>query len=74
MTLTSRTFINRIVSLPRVNVDVDRKEEEDALEVILEDGRVQKIAASSVVLFSGQWLNLPTRQNYNNQLLQILKN
>ena len=46
-------------SLPRVNVDVDGKEEEDALEVVLEDGRMQKVSASSVVLLSGQRLDLP---------------
>ena len=43
---------------PRVNVDVDGEEEEDALEVVLEDGRVQEVAASSVVLFSRQRLDL----------------
>ena len=43
-----------------MNVDMDGKEEEDALKVILEDGRVQKVSASSVVLLSGQWLDLPT--------------
>jgi hypothetical protein len=33
-----------------VNVDVDGKEEEDALEVVLEDGRVQEVPAAGIVL------------------------
>jgi hypothetical protein len=37
-------------NLPGVNVDVDGKEEEDALEVVLEDGRVQEVPAAGIVL------------------------
>lgn len=48
----------KAVCLPRMNIDVYGEKEEDALEVVLEDGRVQKVSASCVILLSGQWLNL----------------
>jgi hypothetical protein len=41
-----------------VNVDVDGEKEEDALQVVLQDGRVQEVPAAVVVLLGGKRLDL----------------
>ena len=41
-----------------MNIDVDGQQEEDTLEVVLEDGRVQEVPASGIVLFGSQRLDL----------------
>lgn len=43
---------------PRVDVDIDTEEEEDALQVILEDGGVEEVSASIVILLSSRRLDV----------------
>ncbi len=40
---------------------MDGKEEEDALEVVLKDGRVQEVPAAGIVLLGRQRLDLRTK-------------